>query len=146
MNLQDLQKEWTKDAPINKLDLDNETSHIPSLHAKYINILSSIRKDILKAEKVFLKLRRFMTKYYKGTATKEELTLHGVDQYQGKSPLKTELDALLEHDEDMMIARSAIEELIICKDYTESVMKSIHSRTYDIKNILAWLTYSSGQS
>lgn len=146
MELKQLQDEWTKDSKINQLDLSNQTAGVPSLHAKYLNLLSSTKRDVLQAEKVFLKLRRIMTKYYQGALTKEELEEYGLDQYQGKKPLKTELDALLEHDEDMIAAKMAIEEHMICKDYLESVMKSIHSRTYDMKNILAWLTYSSGQS
>ena len=145
MELKQIQDEWTKDSKINQLDLSNETSRIPSLHAKYINLLSSVKREILQTEKVYLKLRRVMTKYYQGTLTKDELLEYELDQYQGKKPLKTELDALLEHDENMIAAKMAIEEQIIVKEYLESVMKSIHSRTYDMKNILAWLTYSSGQ-
>lgn len=146
MDLKQLQDEWSKDSKINQLDLSNETARVPSLHSKYINLLSSTKRDVLQAEKVYLKLRRIMTKYYQGSLTKEELNEYELEQYQGKKPLKTELDALLEHDDDMMAAKMAIEEQVICKEYLESVMKSIHSRTYDMKNVLAWLTYSQGQS
>jgi hypothetical protein len=144
LKLKELELEWKTDAKFNVEKLDEIISGIPSLHAKYISILSYCKSDILKFEKEFLKMRRLRTEYYNGSLDKKTLDEYGWEQWQEKKPLKTVLDALLESDDILIEHRMKIQELTICKDFLESVMKSIGSRTYDAKNYMDYLKWSQG--
>jgi hypothetical protein len=144
VTIDQLEAEWKKDSRIDITHMDDMASGVPSLHSKYISIISHCKRDILKVEKEYLQMRRIRTSYYNGTMTKEQLNTFGWDQYQEKRPLKTVLDELLQSDEYLMEVKMKIEELTICKEFLESVMKSIHSRTFDIKNAVEWYKYSNG--
>lgn len=141
-----LESEWKTDSLMHITNLDVITVSVPTLHAKYISLLSKVKMDTLKIEREFLKLRRLRTAYYNGSLDRATLITYDWEQYQEKKPLISQLDALLQSDEYLMDTRMKIEELTIAKEFLESVMKSIHSRTYDVKNCLEWLKYSNGMS
>lgn len=144
MNIADIEKEWKQDAPIDITKMDDVSTSVPSLHAKYVSLLSNVKMNTMRVEREFLKIRRIRTAYYNGTLTQPELVHYGWEQYQEKRPLKTVLDELLQTDDVLMDTRMKIEELGIMKEFLESIMKSIHSRTYDVKNIIEWQKYSNG--
>lgn len=144
ITIEQLESEWKKDATISITNMDDVSANVPSLHSKYISILSHCKRDILKVEKEYLQMRRIRTSYYNGTMTRDDLEEFGWDQYQEKRPLKTVLDELLQSDENLIDIKMRIEELTICKEFLESVMKSVHSRTFDVKNVIEWQKYSNG--
>lgn len=146
ITIDSLEIEWKKDSTISITNMDDVSSNVPSLHAKYISILSHCKRDILKVEKQYLKMRRVRTGYYNGTMTRDDLAEYGWNQWLEKKPLKTVLDELLQSDEHLIEIKMQIEELTICKDFLESVMKSIHSRTFDVRNCLEWFKYSNGMT
>jgi hypothetical protein len=48
MKLEDIQKEWEADAPINQLDLVSESLRIPKLHEKYYKMFMSETGRLIK--------------------------------------------------------------------------------------------------
>ena len=146
LTIDQLEIEWKKDSKIDITNMSDMISGVPSLHSKYISILSHCKREILKAEKLYLQMRRIRSNYYNGTMTKSELADFGWEQYLDKRPLKTVLDSMLEADENLIDLKMKIEEITICKDFCESVMKSIHSRTFDCKSLVEWFKYSNGMT
>ena len=73
MKLTDLQEMWTEDCKINELNLGQESVKTPNLHAKYLNLLTSTKLNLRKAESDYLNCRRKKYKYYRGEMTREEL-------------------------------------------------------------------------
>ena len=144
MQLKDIKVEWQKDTKIDKADLGHESIRTPSLHSKYLDLLVSKKLQRRKTYVEYLQMCQTKTRYYKGEMTKEELQAHGWPQYLKKSPLKAELETLLESDEDVNKVKDKVEYLDVTIEYLESVMKSLSSRTWDIKSAVEWAKFTNG--
>ena len=144
MRLTEIQEEWKKDSKINELDLGNESIRTTNLHAKYLTILSNVRLQLRKAESDYNNLRRVKYRYYRGELSREELESLQWEQYLGSKPLKNEMDEYLICDEDLNTLQDKIE---YCKTvvYTlEQILKSINSRSWDIRTAVDWQKFTNG--
>ena len=144
MKLSELQEEWQKDAPINETNLGQEAARVPMLHAKYITILSKIKLQLRKAESDYLNNRRLKYKYYRGELTKEELEDSGWTQFQGNKPLKNEMDELLQCDKDLIELQDKHEYYKTVIYTLEQIIRSINSRTWDVKSSIEWTKFTNG--
>ena len=144
MKLSELQEEWQKDAPINETNLGQEAARVPMLHAKYITILSKIKLQLRKAESDYLNNRRLKYKYYRGELTREELEDSGWTQFQGNKPLKNEMDELLQCDKDLIELQDKHEYYKTVIYTLEQIIRSINSRTWDIKTAVEYLKFTNG--
>jgi hypothetical protein len=144
MKLTQIQEEWQKDSKINELELGREAVKVPTLHAKYLNILSNTKLQQRKAESDYNNLRRVKYRYYRGELSRDELEELGWPQYMGNKPLKNEMDEFLICDEDLNKLQDKIE---YCKTVTytlEQILRSINSRTWDIKSAIEFLKFTNG--
>lgn len=138
MQLSELQHEWQQDCEIDLVDLAEAASAVPKLHAKYVTKLSKARLSFRKAESEYYRLRRTKERYFKGELTKEELESYGWDQYQYNKPLKAEMEQIINADLDVITATDKVEYWRTVLVFLEQVMKSINSRTWDVKNAIEW--------
>jgi hypothetical protein len=90
------------------------------------------------------KLRRIKYRYFRGELTRDELEALGWGQYQGVKPIKNEMDEFLQTDEDLITAQDKLEYLKTVLVQLESILKSLHSRTWDIKNSIEWTKFTNG--
>ena len=74
MKLSDLQEMWAEDCKIDETNLGKESARVPLLHAKYINLLSSTRLNLRKAESDYLNCRRKKYRYYRGEMSRAEIS------------------------------------------------------------------------
>ena len=144
MKLQEIQEMWTTDCKIDHTNLGRSAARVPELHAKYLNMLSSVRLQYRKAEADYLRLRKLKFRYYRGELSKEELTELGWDQYLNNRPLKNEMDDIINADEDMILKVDKLEYLRVIAFQLESILKSINSRTWDIKSAIEWEKFTNG--
>lgn len=144
MKLSELQAEWVKDAPIDETNLGNAASRVPVLHAKYLTFLSNTRLQLRKAESDYLNTRRAKYKYFRGEMTREELEEYGWDQYQGNKPLKNEMEELLQCDEQLITLQDKHEYFKTVIYTLEQIIRSINSRTFDIKSTIEWTKFTNG--
>ena len=144
MKLTELQEEWKKDSVIDETNLGRAAAKTPQLHAKYLNLLTSAKLQQRKAESDYLKLRRVKYRYFRGELNRDELQTLGWDQYQGVKPIKNEMDEFLQTDEDLITAQDKLEYLRTVLLQLESILKSLHSRTWDIKNSIEWTKFTNG--
>ena len=144
MKLSDLQQSWAEDCKIDELNLGKESARTPNLHAKYLNFLTSTRLNLRKAESEYFNLRRLKYKYYRGELTQEELTDTGWLQWQGNKPLKNEMDEFLQCDKDLIELQDKMEYFKTVLYKLEQVIRSLNSRTWDIKNCIEWNKFTSG--
>lgn len=144
MKLSDLQQSWAEDCKIDELNLGKESARTPNLHAKYLNFLTSTRLNLRKAESEYFNLRRLKYKYYRGELTQEELTDTGWLQWQGNKPLKNEMDEFLQCDKDLIELQDKMEYFKTVLYQLEQVIRSLNSRTWDIKNCIEWNKFTSG--
>ena len=144
--ISDLQDEWKNDALIDETNLGNVSARIPLLHAKWLEYLTQAKLQLRMASAKYLRLRRDKIKYYKGEMTRNELTERGWQQYQGIKPLKSEINDILQVDEDMIVQEDKVVYLETMVQFLESVMRSINSRTWDVKNGIEWSKIQNGIS
>lgn len=144
MKLTELQDAWKTDAQIDHTNLGRSAARTPELHAKYLNLLTSARLQARKAESDYYKLRNVKYRYFRGELTRQELDNLGWAQYQGVKPLKSDMDEMLSTDSDLITAQDKLEYLKTVLYQLESILKSIHSRTWDIKNAIEWEKFSNG--
>ena len=144
MKLNDIQEMWIKDSAIDETDLGKASSHTPKLHAKYLQLLTNQRLNTRKAESDYLKMRRIKWRYYRGEMTQEELDRLSWPQWQGVKPLKNEMDEFLNTDGDLIVLQDKLEYHRAVFAQLEGILKSIHSRTWDIKNSIEWTKFTNG--
>jgi hypothetical protein len=144
MKLSELQDAWAQDSRIDETNLGREATKTPQLHAKYINLMGSARLNLRKAESEYLNLRRKKYKYYRGEMTRDELDAEGWSQFQGNKPLKNEMDEILQTDEDLILLQDKIEYFKTVLNQLEQIVRSINSRTWDVKNAIEWHRFTNG--
>ena len=144
MKLSDLQEMWADDCKINETNLGHESARTPLLHSKYLNFLSSTRLNLRKAESEYLILRRKKYKYYRGEMTQLELSDEGWTQWQGNKPLKNEMDEFLQVDADLILLQDKVEYFKTVMYQLEQIIRSLNSRTWDIKNSIVWSKFTNG--
>lgn len=144
MKLTELQEMWEQDSKINEINLGSESTRTPILHSKYLTFLSNTRLNLRKAESEYWNMRRKKYKYYRGEMTREELEEEGWDQWQGNKPLKNEMEEFLQVDADLIRLQDKSEYFKTVMYFLEQVIRSLNSRTWDIKNSIEFLKFTNG--
>lgn len=144
MKLNEIQEEWKKDCVIDETNLGKVSANIPKLHAKYLNMLSNARLQARRAEGEYQRLRRTKYRYFRGEMTRDELDDLGWVQYQGVKPIKTEMEEFLATDEDLLVSMDKLEYYKTVVYQLESILKSLQSRTWDVKNSIEYLKMMNG--
>jgi hypothetical protein len=135
---------WVDDARIKETHLAEESLKIPLLHSKYLNFLSSTKLVLRKLESDYLRMRKRKYRYYRGEMTKLELDEMGWSQWQGTKPLKNEMDEFLSTDDDLITLQDKVEYYKTMIFQLEQIMRSLNSRTWDIKNAVEFMKFSQG--
>lgn len=144
MKLSEIQESWNEDSKIDETNLGREAIRTPTLHSKYLTFISKAKLLHRKAQADYFNVRRMKYRYYRGELTRQELQDMGWEQYQGNKPLKNEMDEFLQCDKDLIDLQDKIEyhQTVI---YTlEQILRSINSRTWDIKSGIEWNKFSNG--
>jgi len=144
MKLSEIQEQWKKDSIIDELELGREAVKTATLHAKYLTFLSNIKLQMRKAESNFYSMRRVKYRYYRGELTREELEKLNLDQYLGNKPLKNEMEEFLICDEDLNLLTDKIEYYKTVSFTLEQILRSLNSRTWDVKSAIEWNKFTNG--
>lgn len=144
MKLSDIQQEWERDAGIDETILGKEAIRVPTLHSKYLNYLSKVKLLLRKAESDYLNTRRLKYRYYRGEMSRQELEENGWEQYQGNKPLKNEMDEFLTCDKELIEFQDKVEYYKTVIYTLEQIIRSINSRSWDIKSAIEWNKFTNG--
>lgn len=144
MKLSEINDEWKRDSVINELELGREAVKVPLLHAKYLNMLSNAKLQQRKAESDYNNLRRVKYRYYRGELSRDELESLGWIQFQGNKPLKNEMDEYLICDTELNTLQDKTEYFKTVVYTLEQILRSINSRTWDIKSSIEWNKFTNG--
>jgi len=144
MKLTEIQEQWQEDARIDQTNLGNESVRVPLLHAKYLTVLSTSKLQLRKAESDYYNNRRLKYRYYRGEMTRDELEQEGWSQFQGNKPLKNEMEEFLQCDADLLSLQDKIEYFKTVVYTLEQIIRSINSRTWDIKSAVEWTKFTNG--
>ena len=144
MKLSEIQQDWSVDSKINEFELGREAIKVPMLHSKYLTILSNTKLQLRKSESDYYKLRQLKFRYYRGELTQKELEDNEWNQWQGNKPLKNEMDEFLQCDADLIILQDKVEYFKTVIFTLEQILRSINSRTWDIKTAVEYLKFTNG--
>jgi len=141
INLDKIQSMWQEDC---KIDIDNmheESIKVPQLHSKYHEILNNLILLRTKAQKIQKSVRHERYEYYSGKADPE---VYEKEPFPKKVRDKDALIRYMDADDRVSDANLKVEYYDVMINYTESILKQISNRTYQIKNSIEWHKFEAG--
>ena len=141
INLDKIQSMWQEDC---KIDIDNmheESIKVPQLHSKYHEILNNLILLRTKAQKIQKNVRHERYEYYSGKADPE---VYQREPFPKKVRDKDALIRYMDADDRVSEANLKVEYYDVMINYTESILKQISNRTYQIKNSIEWHKFQAG--
>ena len=144
VNIEDLMKEWSSDSFIDATAMEKEVLKISHLHGKYLNVLSYHRHIVRKLDADYKSMKSLREDYFAGHLTQEECDERGWEymQYVHSNP---KIARLLETDPELtkiLLKKIAHEEIV---SYCETVLKSLHNRTWDLGNFVKYQQLVAGR-
>ncbi len=144
MNLAEIKSQWEQDSVIDDLDIGSESLKNSKLHSKYLGELVNYKMKLTQHKFDYKLLRQVKFRYYRGELSREELLKYELTQYQGPKHLKNEMGEILDGDQELIDICKKIEYCEIVISTLESIIKSIFSRGFDIKNHIEFEKFRSG--
>ena len=141
INLDKIQSMWQEDC---KIDIDNmheESIKVPQLHSKYHEILNNLILLRTKAQKIQKSVRHERYEYYSGKADPD---VYEREPFPKKVRDKDALIRYMDADDRVSDANLKVEYYDVMINYTESILKQISNRTYQIKNSIEWHKFQAG--
>ena len=141
INLDKIQSMWQEDC---KIDIDNmheESIKVPQLHSKYHEILNNLILLRTKAQKIQKNVRHERYEYYSGKADPD---VYEREPFPKKVRDKDALIRYMDADDRVSDANLKVEYYDVMINYTESILKHISNRTYQIKNSIEWHKFQAG--
>jgi hypothetical protein len=140
MNITEIETMWEEDSKIDPDNLHLESIKIPSLHSKYYQIYNNISLLKKLEENKFIELQKNKWLYYSGKASPEVYKETPFDH----RVMKADLDKYMSADKDMIKSRTKIDYYQLMIKFLESILKSIETRTYAIKNSIEFMKFTAG--
>jgi hypothetical protein len=142
-NLEQVLKNWERDAEIDQTEPGKELIKIPTLHNKYLGILTKHKIASKKAHFDYLRMRKVKWEYYTGKMSQEELAEYGWEPFQ--FTLKSDINTYLEADSDLikLLEKKVYHEETV--SVLESILSELKSRTFQLRDFISWEKFVGGQ-
>ena len=143
IDLPSLQEMWEKDSVIDIDNLHTESLRIPVLHSKYYDMYNTLLLLRKKAEQQRKNTRHERYEYFSGKAEPE---VYVKNPFPKKIRDKDTMNKYLDADEKLSTVSMKIEYYDVMLGYIEEILKQISNRTYQIKNSIEFMRFTSGLS
>ena len=143
MKFEEIQYQWTLDCVMDETELSQESIKIPQLHNKYLIFYSNEKLKFKEIKYLFAGLIKRKRDYYSGRMTAEELEMADWEPFQLKL-LKADVQEYIDADDNVIESKKllALQEEKV--NYLESIVKSLTTRGYLIKNAIDWKRFTEG--
>jgi len=141
IDLTGIQEMWEKDSKIDIDNLHTESINIPVLHSKYYDIYNNLMLLRKKAEQQKKNIRHERYEFYSGKADPD---VYIETPFPKKIRDKDTMSKYLDADEKLSGVSLKIEYYSVMLNYLEEILKQISNRTYQIKNSIDFMRFSSG--
>lgn len=141
VNIDALAEEWSNDAAFDETEPSRSIARIPILHAKYLKIYTHHNLIVKKLTLDYNKTKNLKWQYYSGDLNNpEDLAEHGYQPWTKKT-LRQDIPMLIDADNDLtlILMKKVIHQEIV--DFCTSVLKELHSRTFQLKTFCEWERY-----
>ena len=141
IDLKTIHEMWSKDCEINSNELDKSSRDQPILHAKYLELLSTYKLQLKRAEFAQKQLLKDKWLWYNGKMSHDEIIEKGwdPDPFNGLKVLKGEMEYY--YDADPSSATFKTSKAI---DTLTEIVNNINWRHQTISNIIKWKQFESG--
>lgn len=143
MRVIDIVDSWRIDSKIDDLTVDSEVIRISSLHAKYIEYLTTERSMLRSLQIQRRGFERKLRDYYLGTSTSEDLAVLNRTPALEKI-LKNEVHIFINADKIILDLDTKITMQEEKVDVLLDIMKQINQRNFHFNNIIAWRKLMAG--
>ena len=141
IDLEGVQEMWKKDSNIDPDNLHTESLNIPVLHAKYFEMYNNFLLLRKKAEQQRKNIRHERYEYYSGKADPD---VYVENPFPKKIRDKDTMQKYLDADIKLSTVSLKIEYFDVMLKYIEEILKQITNRTYQIKNAIEFMRFTSG--
>ena len=143
MKFEEIFDEWKRDSEIDQTDLGNESLKIPKLHHKYYMMLLSERSSLRKLEAQMKQLKLSKYEFYSQGHTEETRKL-GWELPPRGIILKADIPMYIEADKDLIDLSLKIGVQGEKVDFLDSILKTLQTRNFLIKNAIDFLRWTNG--
>jgi hypothetical protein len=128
---------------MDRTEPSKELLKIPTLHSKYLGILTKHKIASKKAHFDYLRMRKVKWEYFTGKMTKDELEEYGWEPFL--FTLKSDINTYLEADKDLikLLEKKVYHEEVIF--VIESIMSELKQRTWQLRDFISWEKFVAGQ-
>ena len=141
MNLEQIQEMWERDSVIDPDNLHDESLKVPQLHSKYYTIYNTITLLREKSRDSYKRVKLERYNYYTGKAPAE---VYVEEPFPYKVREKDAIQRYLDADDKLTTIDLKIRYYDVMLKFLEEVIKTISSRTYQIKNAIDWHKFQAG--
>jgi hypothetical protein len=146
MTLEQVLEEWATDSQLPRNNLDEASRQTPSLHSKYLTILSQTKLRLKKAEMDQKTLLKQKWLYYNGKMSEDELKATGwdFDPLNGLKVMKGEMDYYYDSDKEIQESELKIQYLKTLIDTLNEIVNNLNWRHQTISNMIRWKVFEAG--
>ena len=146
IDLKQIHAMWAEDSKISQSKLDETSRVTPMLHAKYLELLSTTKLQLKRAEfaqKVLLKDKWL---YYNGKMSHEDMLEKGwePDPFNGLKILKGEMDYYYDSDPEIQKSEEKIQYYKTVIETLTEIINNLNWRHQTIGNMIKWKQFESG--
>jgi Recombination, repair and ssDNA binding protein UvsY len=133
---------WEKDSVIDQTEPSKELIRIPTLHSKYLNVLTRSKLLSKKAHFDYLQMKKKKWEYYTGKMSREDLEEMGWEPFP--FVLKSDINLYIESDNDLigLLRKKIIHDEIV--SVVESILSELKSRTFQLRDFISWEKFING--
>jgi len=143
MNLEEIQSLWEEDSKIDPDNLHMESLKIPQLHAKYYKIYNNILLLRKKSTQDYNRIKKERYEYYSGKSSSE---IYSEEPFPFKVRDKESMNRYIDSDEKLSTIKLKNEYYDSMLSYLEEIIKTIHNRSFQIKNAIDFMNFQNGFS
>lgn len=146
IDLKNIHEMWQQDCQINNMKLDEASKNTPTLHAKYLELLSTAKLQQRRAEFAQKTLLKDKWLYYNGKMSQEDVVEKGwdPDPFDGLKILKGEMDYYYDSDPEIQKSEEKIQYWKTVVETLIDIVDNLKWRHQTISNIIKWKQFESG--
>lgn len=146
IDLKKVHEMWQNDSVINNAKLDETSKNTPQLHAKYLQLWSTAKLELRRAEFEQKKLLKDKWLYYNGKMDQDTMKEKGwvPDPFDGLKVLKGEMDYYYDSDPEIQKSEERIQYWKTVVETLSEIIDSLKWRHQTIGNIIKWKQFESG--
>ena len=132
---------WQADAPLDKMNLDEESVSVPQLHHKYLSMIMEIKAKKIALNHKLEDMKKDKELYYSGQATAD---VYKEKPFDLKLKTKGGIEKHVNTDPEVIQLQQKLEYMDVLLDGLNHIMEQIRWRNQHIKNAIDWSRFTSG--